>query len=135
MARDARPESLKDFVLVAVRSWFLRGGGDEDDLIDCMVADKFTAENTFVVGDWSGDWQKGNHGYGPVSFEAFKSRGYGSSARRRRRRTQAALHGKNPDVEQSVGKLRTFIADGRFLVAAGEATAGLQRLCLNATRA
>jgi hypothetical protein len=57
MARDARPESLKDFVLVAVRSWFLRGGGDEDDLIDCMVADKFTAENTFVVGDWSGDWQ------------------------------------------------------------------------------
>lgn len=129
MARDARPESLKDFVLVAVRSWFLRGGGDEDDLIDCMVADKFTAENTFVVGDWSGDWQKGNHGYGPVSFEAFKSRGY-EIVGATKKKTQAALHGKNPDVEQSVGKLRTFIADGRFLVAAGEATAGLQKALL-----
>ena len=129
MARDARPESLKDFVLVAVRSWFLRGGGDEDDLIDCMVADKFTAENCFVVGDWSGDWQKGNHGYGPVSFEAFKSRGFeivGST----KKKTAAAAHGKNPDVEQSVGKLRTFISEGRFLVAAGEATAGLQKALL-----
>jgi hypothetical protein len=29
-----------------------------------------------------------------------------------------------------VGKLRTFIADGRFLVAAGEATAGLQKALL-----
>jgi len=129
MARDARPESLKDFVLLAVRSWFLRGGGDEDDLIDCMVADKFTAENCFVVGDWSGDWQKGNHGYGPVSFEAFKSRGF-EIVGATKKKTQAATHGKNPDVEQSVGKLRTFIADDRFLVAAGEATAGLQKALL-----
>ena len=129
MARDARPESLKDFTLVAVRSWFLRGGGDEDDLIDCMVADKFTPDNTFVVGDWSGDWQKGDHGYGPVSFEAFKSRGY-EIVGATKKKTQAALRGKNPDVEQNVGKLRTFIADGRFLVAAGEATAGLQKALL-----
>ena len=127
MARDA--QSLKDFVLVAVRSWFLRGGGDEDDLIDCMVADKFTADNSFVVGDWSGDWQKGDHGYGPVSFEAFKSRGY-AIVGATKKKTQDAKHGKNPDVEQSVGKLRTFIADGRFLVAAGEATAGLQKALL-----
>lgn len=126
MARDARPESWKAFTLVAAHAWFLGGGGDEDDLLDAMEADGFTAATCFVVGDSSGAWQKGDHGYGPVSFAALRSRGWHVTGPTKPR-TKTAKYGKNPDVEQTVGRLRTLIRDGRFLVAASESTKALQK--------
>ena len=126
MARDSRPESWKAFVLVPVHAWFLNGGGDEHDLLDCMESDGFTSDNCFVVGDSSGAWQKGDHGYGPVSFVAVKGRGWEVTGPTKPR-TKTAKYGKNPDVEKSVGQLRTLIKDGRFIVAATESTKALQK--------
>lgn len=124
MARDARPESWKQFTLVAVHGWFLSGGGDEHQLLDCMEASGFSAESCLVVGDSSGAWQKGDHGYGPASFAALRSRGWEVTGPTKPR-TKTAKYGRNPDVEQSVGQLRTVIRDGRFLVAASESTKAL----------
>lgn len=118
-------ESLDRFVFVAVASYFLRGGGDEDDLIDCLEADNYTSTNTHVIGDCSGQWQKGDHGYGPVSFETFKRRGY-SIVGPTTKKSPKGQYSKNPDVEASVGRLRTFIADDRLLVSPSERTKALE---------
>ena len=126
MARDARPESWRAFTIVAVRCWFLSSGGDEHDLLDCMEADGFTADDCLVIGDSSGGWQKGDHGYGPPSFSALKSRGWEVTGPTKPR-TKAARYGKNPPVERSVGQVRNLVREGRFLVAEGEATAALQK--------
>lgn len=126
MARDARPESWKAFTLVAVHSWFLGGGGDEHDLLDCMEADGFSSDKCLVVGDASGSFQNGAHGYGPPSFAVIRSRNW-EVVGPTRPRTKGAKFGRNPDVEKSVGQLRNLIREARLLVAACEATKPLQK--------
>ena len=120
------PASWKNFCMWAVRGWFLKGGGDEHDLIDLMEGEGFRGDNCLVVGDCSGQWQKGDHGYGPVSFDIFKSRGWEIVAPTKKKGAKG-LFSKNPDVEQSVGQLRTAIKAGRFMVAPGEAAANVAK--------
>lgn len=97
----------------ATGAWFLSGGGDEDDLMDAMEADRVTADRCVVVGDCSGQWQKGNHGFGPVSFAAFKRRGW-DIVGVTRKKTEKGQFPKNPDVAQSTGRLRRLIAEDRL---------------------
>ena len=126
MARGASPECWKDFTMVAERSWFLASGGDEDDLIDTIEADRVTASDCLVIGDCSGGWQKGDHGYGPVSYAVFKRRGW-EITYPTKKKTKESQHPKNPPVEQSVGQFRKIITADRFVVAAGEQTKDLQK--------
>lgn len=121
MAPSARPESWKDFRLVAVASWFFTGGGDEHDLLDAMEADGYSAGRVFIVGDGSGASQNGRHAYGSPSFVTIKSRGF-EIVGPTEPRSENALHGRNPDVEQSVARTRKFIADGRLIIVANEST-------------
>lgn len=120
------PTSWRNFHMWAVRGWFLKDGGDEDDLIDALEVDGFKADNSFVVGDWSGDWQNGRHGYGPASFDSFKDRGW-DIVGPTRKKTKKALRGRNPDVERSVGELRNAIQSGRFFVTPGEPAANVAK--------
>lgn len=120
------PSTWTQFSMWAVRGWFLRGGGSEDDLLDVMEADGFKADDCLVVGDCSGQWQKGDHGYGPVSFDVFKTRGWEIVAPTKKKGAKG-LYSKNPDVEQSVAQLRNAIRSGRFYVAPGEAAANVAK--------
>lgn len=99
----------------AVSGYFFADGGDENDLIEALTTGGFNPGNTLVCGDCSGAWQKGDHGYGPVSFVPFEKAGYHITTPTKKK-TADAKFAKNPDVCQSVAKLRKLIADGRFFV-------------------
>mgnify|MGYP006992422088 CR=1 FL=1 len=96
----------------ATASWFLAGGGDEDDLMDTMEADGVGPGSALVIGDCSGGWQKGDHGYGPVSFHAFMRRGWTITGVTKKK-TNKGTWPKNPDVAQSTGRLRKLIHEDR----------------------
>ena len=99
--------------LWATDSWFLAGGGDEDDLIDVMESAGILPGSALVVGDCSGGWQRGSHGYGPVSFATFQRRGWTITGVTKKK-TDKGQFPKNPDVPQSTQRLRKLIAEGRL---------------------
>jgi len=59
--------------LWCVKSYFVEAT-DEEGLIDEIAGDGFSPENSLIIGDASGQWQKGDHGRGPVSFRFFRDR-------------------------------------------------------------
>ncbi len=61
--------------LWCVQSFFVEDS-DEDGLIDELLAEEYTPENSLIIGDASGQWQKGDHQSGPTSFRFFRSRRY-----------------------------------------------------------
>ena len=46
--------------------------GTEEDLIEELLANGYTPENSLIVGDGSGRWQDGAHKPGRTSFQVFK---------------------------------------------------------------
>ncbi len=113
-------EALGQFSMYCVKAWFMRGGGDEDDMLDLIEASGLSAQECLTIGDCSGHWQKGDHGFGPVSFSTLKRRGWEVTGPTKKK-TAKATYPKNPDVEQSVGRLRGLLREGRFFVVTGEA--------------
>ena len=104
------------WVLYVTKAWFLADGGDENALAEIMQASDVSAANSLIVGDSSGAWQKGDHGYGPVSYDVFHRLGW---AIRPPTDPKGDGFAKNPSVSQSVAKLRKLIADNRVAVSPG----------------
>lgn len=108
----------EEFRLWAVADWFIEERGDEDDLLDQIEADpRFTPESAYVIGDASGQWQKGDHRPGPVSFRYFRDRGWGIEGPQKKK-SQKGLHSSNPrPVETSVARVHGLLSEDRLLVA------------------
>lgn len=117
---------LANFTLYAVRDWFLSSGGDEDDVLDAIEASGLTAQECLTVGDASGAFQRGDHGYGPVSFVTLRRRGW-EVVPPAEKKTATARFAKNPPVEACVGRFRELIQNGRFYVVTGEATTAVAK--------
>lgn len=104
------------WVLYIAKAWFLVDGGDENALAEIMQASDVSPANSLIIGDSSGAWQKGDHGYGPVSFEVFHKLGW---AIRPPTDPKGDGFAKNPSVSQSVAKMRKLISDSRVAVSPG----------------
>lgn len=115
---------LDKFVLVCTHAWFLREGGDEYDIIDCVQSAGLTGLTALTVGDCSGGSQNNIHSYGPPSFDIYQRLGW-PIVGPTEKKTDRGKHAKNPPVEKSIGRFRTLIKEGRFFVVAGEDAAGM----------
>lgn len=77
IARDPAPEGAwphEHVLLYLVRVWRIENA-NEDQLLDVLEADGFTAENSLAIADASGDWQTGAHDVkGKGSFDVFRRR-------------------------------------------------------------
>lgn len=109
---------LENFVVYCTHSWFLSSGGDEDDILDAIEASGLTNADCLTIGDCSGHWQKGNHGYGNVSFKALQRRNWEVTGVTKPK--TSTTFPKNPPVEQSVGRLRRLLSEGRYYVVPGD---------------
>ena len=125
-AKSHEPADLAEWVMVGLWSVFFRSGGDENDLVETLRAANYTPQNTLIIGDCSGGWQAGDHGYGPKSFEVLKTAGY-TILGPTKKKSAKGLYPKNPDVEKSVAQLRGQIQRGRFYVEQNQHTGQLQK--------
>ena len=125
-AKSHEPADMAEWVMVGLWSVFFRSGGDENDLVETLRAANYTPQNTLIIGDCSGGWQAGDHGYGPKSFEVLKTAGY-TILGPTKKKSAKGLYPKNPDVEKSVAQLRGQIQRGRFYVEQNQHTGQLQK--------
>jgi len=90
--------------LWCVKSYFVEAT-DEEGLIDEIAGDGFSPENSLIIGDASGQWQKGDHGRGPVSFRFFRDRRYVIVGAQRKKGT-SGMYSCNPrPKEAAVGRV------------------------------
>ena len=125
-AKSHEPADLAEWMMVGLWSVFFRSGGDENDLVEALRAANYTPQNTLIIGDCSGGWQAGDHGYGPKSFAVLQAAGY-TILGPTKKKSAKGFYSKNPDVEKSVAQLRNQIQRGRFLVEQNQHTGQLQK--------
>ena len=93
----------------------LTSDGDETDLSEAVVAAGIPMRGALWIGDSSGAFEAGDHGFGPVSYSILRRCGWEVTAPTERK-TDRARFPKNPPVFESTQRLRTLIADGRLYV-------------------
>lgn len=90
--------------LWCVKSYFVEAT-DEEGLIDEIAGDGYSPENSLIIGDASGQWQKGDHGRGPVSFRFFRDRRYVIIGAQRKKGS-SGMYSCNPrPKEAAVGRV------------------------------
>lgn len=90
--------------LWCVKSYFVEAT-DEEGLIDEIAGDGYSPENSLIISDASGQWQRGSHGPGPVSFRFFKDRRY-VIVGAQRKKGSSGLYSCNPrPKEAAVGRV------------------------------
>ncbi len=90
--------------LWCVQSYFIEAT-DEEGLIDELAGDGYSPGNSLIIGDASGQWQKGDHGRGPVSFKSFKDRRYVIIGAQRKKGS-SGMYSCNPrPKEAAVGRV------------------------------
>ena len=90
--------------LWCVKSYFVEAT-DEEGLIDEIAGDGYSPENSLIIGDASGQWQKGDHGSGPVSFRFFRDRRY-IIIGAQRKKGSSGMYSCNPrPKEAAVGRV------------------------------
>ncbi len=93
-----------EWQLWCVQSYFIEAT-DEEGLIDELAGDGYSPDNSLIIGDASGQWQKGDHGRGPVSFKSFKDRRYVIIGAQRKKGS-SGMYSCNPrPKEAAVGRV------------------------------
>ncbi len=93
-----------EWQLWCVQSYFIEAT-DEEGLIDELAGDGYSPGNSLIIGDASGQWQKGDHSRGPVSFKSFKDRRYVIIGAQRKKGS-SGMYSCNPrPKEAAVGRV------------------------------